>query len=224
VAQVVLNRMRHPGYPSSICGVVYQGSERSTGCQFSFTCDGSLARVPAAWAWKRAQGVAKAALDGAVFASVGHATHYHANYVVPYWADSLDKAAQIGRHIFYRFKGSLGSSRAFSQRYSGSEPLPPPAPTSVISEDVQIDSEIVAPPMPDPGGLKVFEGELIVTATTEAPLADTMAGSLLGDDGKPERRTTRSKTPEKSSCQATNDNIRLKPLGTAEMQSSAAGC
>jgi hypothetical protein len=58
--------------------------------------------------------------------------------------------------------------------------------------------------MPDPGGLKVFEGELIVTATTEAPLADTMAGSLLGDDGKPERRTTRSKTPEKSSCQATN--------------------
>ena len=42
VAQVVLNRVRHPAFPASICGVVYQGSTRPTGCQFTFTCDGSL--------------------------------------------------------------------------------------------------------------------------------------------------------------------------------------
>ncbi|MFN5901342.1 MAG: cell wall hydrolase, partial [Novosphingobium sp.] len=45
VAQVVLNRVAHPSYPNTVCGVVYQGSERTTGCQFSFTCDGSLAKA-----------------------------------------------------------------------------------------------------------------------------------------------------------------------------------
>ena len=46
VAQVVLNRVRHPAFPASVCGVVYEGSTRATGCQFTFTCDGSLARAP----------------------------------------------------------------------------------------------------------------------------------------------------------------------------------
>ena len=97
VAQVVLNRVRHPAFPKSVCGVVYQGSERTTGCQFSFTCDGSLARIPARTAWGSARQVAQSALSGWVERSVGTATHYHANYVVPYWASSLDKIVQIGR-------------------------------------------------------------------------------------------------------------------------------
>jgi spore germination cell wall hydrolase CwlJ-like protein len=108
VAQVVLNRMRHPAYPASICAVVYQGSERPTGCQFSFTCDGSLYQQPMRSYWNRASQVAQAALRGYVHAPVGHATHYHADYVMPYWAPTLVKNAVIGTHIFYRWPGGWG--------------------------------------------------------------------------------------------------------------------
>ena len=83
VAQVVLNRVRHPAYPKSICGVVYQGSARPTGCQFTFTCDGALRWTPQAALWKQAQDVAKRALAGFVDKDVGSATHYHAAYVSP---------------------------------------------------------------------------------------------------------------------------------------------
>lgn len=115
VVQVILNRVRHPAFPKSICGVVYQGSERKTGCQFTFTCDGSLARQPVRDRWEQARLIAIGAISGAVEPSVGMATHYHANYVLPYWAPSLDKISQIGTHIFYRWKGSWGKRRAFSQ-------------------------------------------------------------------------------------------------------------
>ncbi|MDZ7587989.1 MAG: cell wall hydrolase [Parasphingorhabdus sp.] len=66
VAQVVLNRVRHPAYPRTVCGVVYQGSERRTGCQFTFTCDGSLRRTPSAFFWERARRVAADALAGRI--------------------------------------------------------------------------------------------------------------------------------------------------------------
>ena len=122
VAQVVLNRLHHPGFPSTVCGVVYQGGDRVTGCQFSFVCDGSMQRIPSAWLWARSREIAEEALSGKVYAPVGHATHYHADYVLPYWADSLDKSAQLGHHIFYRLRSIFGEGRAFSQRYAGSEP------------------------------------------------------------------------------------------------------
>lgn len=124
VAQVVLNRMRHPAYPKSVCGVVYQGSERQTGCQFSFTCDGSLLRQPMARPWREAQDVARAALAGYVEKSVGTATHYHADYVLPKWAFNLAKIEQLGRHIFYRFNAGWGRPQALSGRYSGFEAIP----------------------------------------------------------------------------------------------------
>ena len=122
VAQVVLNRVRHPAFPSSVCGVVYEGSTRATGCQFTFTCDGSLARRPSTALWERARQIASAALGGTVFNPVGNATHYHAEYVVPYWASSLTKNAVVGAHIFYRWAGGWGRPAAFSQRYAQSEP------------------------------------------------------------------------------------------------------
>lgn len=119
VAQVVLNRVRHPAFPKSICGVVYQGMERSTGCQFTFTCDGSLARRPSEAGWARARRIALAALDGKVEPIVGTATHYHTDWVVPYWAPSLDKITMIGAHIFYRWKGFWGHRAAFDGAYAG---------------------------------------------------------------------------------------------------------
>lgn len=124
VAQVVLNRVKHPAYPNSVCGVVYQGAERRTGCQFSFTCDGALLRGPAAAPWREAEAVALAALGGYTERSVGTATHYHADYVLPKWAFTLGKITQIGRHIFYRFGGSSGTAAAFSDRYAGLERIP----------------------------------------------------------------------------------------------------
>jgi spore germination cell wall hydrolase CwlJ-like protein len=122
VAQVVLNRVRHPAFPSTVCGVVYQGSTRVTGCQFTFTCDGSLERQPARDGWARARRIAQEALNGAVFAPVGLATHYHANYVLPYWASSLAKNAVVGAHLFYRWAGSWGKPAAFTQKYARQEP------------------------------------------------------------------------------------------------------
>jgi hypothetical protein len=121
VAQVVLNRVRHPAFPNSVCGVVYDGSSRSTGCQFSFTCDGSLRRQPSAAAWAAAEQVAREALSGQVARSVGTATHYHANYVAPYWAPRLTKLREIGAHIFYTWPGAWGRTAAFSSHYAGVE-------------------------------------------------------------------------------------------------------
>lgn len=127
VAQVIINRMRHPTYPNSICGVIYQGSERQTGCQFSYSCDGSMTRIPARAAWLRGQRVAMQALAGYVFTPVGMATHYHATYVYPYWAPSLNFIGTIGAHRFYSWKGSAGRPSAFFARHNG-EPLPGPKP------------------------------------------------------------------------------------------------
>jgi hypothetical protein len=123
VAQVILNRVRDLNYANSICGVVFEGAERTTGCQFSFTCDGALAQPPVSWAWNRARVVAERTLAGHVSARVGTATHYHADYVHPWWAPTLNKLTQIGAHIFYRWKGVYGEPAAFRQPYAGREPL-----------------------------------------------------------------------------------------------------
>lgn len=123
VAQVVLNRVRHPAFPKTICGVVFQGQERRTGCQFTFTCDGALARTPSPVAWARARGIAKAAIGGAVFRQVGLATHYHTDWVVPYWSASLDKTTKVGTHLFFRWAGWWGTPSAFQQAANGVEPM-----------------------------------------------------------------------------------------------------
>lgn len=132
VAQVVLNRLRHPAYPASVCGVVYQGPMRpGGGCQFTFTCDGSLGRAAAGEHWLRARRIAAEALAGSVYAPVGHSTHYHTTAVLPFWAPKLIKSAIIGSHIFYRLPGTLGAPSEFRQAYAGSEPLPVPGRSMV---------------------------------------------------------------------------------------------
>ena len=125
VAQVVLNRMRHPAYPKSVCGVVYQRNSTPV-CQFSFVCDGALYRQPSVEAWRQARDIAAAALAGYVEQAVGSATHYHADYVAPRWAPMLAKVAKLGAHIFYRWPGSWGLPAAFTGRYIG-EPSDPAA-------------------------------------------------------------------------------------------------
>lgn len=105
VAQVVLNRVKSGLYPSSICGVVYQNRHRHLACQFTFACEGKALRTTDTVSWERAKRVASAVLEGKTYlADVGGATHYHANYVRPYWARRLKKMDVIGRHIFYKLK------------------------------------------------------------------------------------------------------------------------
>jgi len=105
VAQVILNRVRHPAYPKTICNVVYQGADRRTGCQFSFTCSGVMGRRVESRAWKQAKNVAEAALNGYVAKSVGSSTHFHTLGVHPVWRHRMDHIATVGNHAFYQFPG-----------------------------------------------------------------------------------------------------------------------
>jgi len=127
VAQVVLNRVRHPAYPKSVCGVVYQGSNRNSGCQFSFTCNRHVLGRRNAAAWDRARTIASGALSGQVFGTVGNATHFHTTAVNPNWRHSLVRVAQVGDHLFYRFSGRAGSRAAFAyagRPYTASDSTP----------------------------------------------------------------------------------------------------
>jgi hypothetical protein len=211
---VVINRMRHAGYPKSICGVVYQGSGRTTGCQFSFTCDGSLGRPPNPDVWADAQFVARQALSGAVEPSIGVSTHYHADYVAPYWAPTLVKLAQIGLHIFYRWTGPQGELAAFNGRYAGGEAnltaailqsddvrapnLPPgavvaaaPAPRVVqLTQDGQIRSYVVSDtPMALGGGSTVgTAGMGVLTPSRRRPTREEVAAINAALAGLPEAK------------------------------------
>lgn len=193
VAQVVLNRVRHPAFPHSVCGVVYQGSELSTGCQFSFTCDGSLARVPSTAGWTRARRSALAALSGWVEPAVGLSTHYHAAYVLPYWASSLDKVLTVGTHIFYSMRGGLGSSRAFTARYNlAGEAIPTAlaatSPLDVLPDGTEQSAKVplTAPVIPAAPSLLAEDRR----AAGNRPLAETgrlaeaPAPSLRADESR----------------------------------------
>jgi spore germination cell wall hydrolase CwlJ-like protein len=174
VAQVVLNRMRHPAFPKSICGVVYQGAGSGV-CQFTFVCDGALYRAPARDAWLQAEAIARAALAGYVETRVGEATHYHADYVAPRWAPMLSKVAQIGQHIFYRWPGAWGQPASFTGRYIGEprDPLSmrPPPPSINPAEPLDAIAAVNGP---------VTDGTLLKHAPDDVGgLLDTSKGWTL---------------------------------------------
>jgi hypothetical protein len=126
VAQVIINRARHPSFPNTICGVVFQGSQRAGVCQFTFSCDGAMARAPSKPQWLRASRIASAALGGYVFPGVGLATHYHTTAIWPRWGKSLVMTNIVGAHIFHRWRGRWGMPDAFRAPYLGREPVPGP--------------------------------------------------------------------------------------------------
>lgn len=143
VAEVVLNRLHNPAFPKTVCGVVFQGSTRRTGCQFSFTCDGSLRKLLPGSVVAAARAVAERALEGRLIQRVAGATHYHADYVSPYWAPSLVKVGAIGRHIFYRLPGA-GSLSVF-RPYLAKEQLP-----ATLGGESARGSPVAAPAKPEP--------------------------------------------------------------------------
>lgn len=184
VAQVVLNRVRHPAFPNSVCGVVYQGSGRATGCQFSFTCDGALARSPSAAGYTQASRVAHQALAGRVYAPVGNATHYHTFRVWPAWGKSLVMTAAVGAHFFHRWKGYWGTPQAFGSSYSGVEPaIAPWAPLAIEASHVPV------PPPADVATSAKLPPPVIEPAIDQPPV--TLPPSTIldrwKDTGKPLR-------------------------------------
>ncbi|WP_298092640.1 cell wall hydrolase [uncultured Sphingomonas sp.] len=181
VAQVVLNRVRHPAFPATVCGVVYQGSAHA-GCQFSFACDGALGRAPSAGGWARAARAAAGALAGGVFAGVGLATHYHTYAVSPSWARSLVMTDVVGAHFFHRWKGYWGTAAAFTQRYAGAEPTPGVAATvAAIAGDAAMPV-----PVPMPFEVPPLPGATPVTAAPALPGPRAAAASVPpGEDRLP---------------------------------------
>lgn len=191
VAQVVLNRVRHPAFPGTVCGVVYQGSEKS-GCQFSFACDGALARAPAPAAWSRAARIAAAALNGYVFAGVGLATHYHTYAVTPSWNRTLVMTDAVGAHFFHRWKGYWGTASAFVQRYRGHEPVPGPHAVAAVVAKVPVATAapmaasampVVATPRMEAQPAHAGSGEPIVMPVP----AESQVLERWKDSGKPIR-------------------------------------
>ncbi|MBB4608129.1 cell wall hydrolase [Sphingomonas yabuuchiae] len=210
VAQVVLNRARHPAFPATVCGVVYQGIERAH-CQFSFACDGALSRTPAIAGWSRAAQVAAAALSGGVYAPVGLATHYHTFAVAPAWNRAMVMTDMVGAHLFHRWKGYWGTAAAMSRAYAGGEVLPvlpsTPAPETA-SSDVLPPAPATLPAPPLPGATPAPARPAITRETpTPAPpretgISDRLAtsGQILDkwkDSGRPIERpdTPRSNVP-----------------------------
>jgi spore germination cell wall hydrolase CwlJ-like protein len=105
VAQVVLNRVRSGIFPANVCGVVYQDRNRPFACQFSFACEGKSLRVEEPGPWAVAVRIAKEVAGGVNYnPQVADAVNYHANYVMPYWAHTLQRVDRIGHHIFYRLR------------------------------------------------------------------------------------------------------------------------
>lgn len=102
VAEVIINRVKSQRYPASVCGVVFQNDHLRNRCQFSFACDGASDDPPSTGAWRQARVIAFYLTTDERLSLTQSATHYHADYVEPYWAQSLVKTVQIGRHIFYR--------------------------------------------------------------------------------------------------------------------------
>ena len=191
VAQPVINRLRHPSFPKTVCGVVFQGSQRAGVCQFTFSCDGAMARAPERRNWLRASRIASAALGGYVFPKVGLATHYHTQAIWPRWGKSLVMTNIVGAHIFHRWRGRWGMPDAFRAPYLGREPVPGPylpvaqqlailrggavAPTGLLPDG---SSALSAPlpnvaPAPIPGAMTPSAAPAAPPLTSPPPLAYT---------------------------------------------------
>ena len=191
VAQTVLNRVRHPSFPNTVCGVVFQGSQRAGVCQFTFSCDGAMARAPSKPNWLRASRVASAALGGTVFPKVGLATHYHTQAIWPRWGKSLVMTNIVGAHIFHRWRGRWGMPDAFRAPYLGREPVPGPylpvgaAATGLLPEG----SGTVEPlpnvaPAPIPSAMAAQDRGIGTPAAPAAAPAQTYTDPRLNQSGQ----------------------------------------
>jgi spore germination cell wall hydrolase CwlJ-like protein len=159
VAQVILNRVRSPIFPQTICGVVYQGQMRK-GCQFSFACDGHTDNPRDNAQWALAQDLSNRTMAGELWLpEVGYSTFYHANYVYPRWASKMNKIDKIGRHIFYKKRNE--------------EPYVVEASAEPTEADSESDGYLIAPTLSLASAVSAVTGS--VSAVTDSVSA--VAGS-----------------------------------------------
>lgn len=102
VGEVIMNRVDNARFPSTLCGVINQGTGRKFACQFTYTCDGAAEQIHEPAAWAKVGKVARLLMDGAPRTLTGGATHYHTRAVNPRWARVFPRTATIGAHHFYR--------------------------------------------------------------------------------------------------------------------------
>jgi len=203
VAQVIVNRVRNPNYPKSICAVVYQGASQH-GCQFSFACDNISDEPARNAAWRRARSVAEAALNGYVMKGVGSATSFHTVDVHPVWAATMQRVAVIGSHIFYQLRGhnvQLASADAV-------QPSARPAVTTGANPDdssrtallnalsrSQTTAQAAARPVTASAQVDGHAAEQVVTALTgEKPARET--AKEAGTKSLPARDTVKPAAPQ----------------------------
>lgn len=162
VAQVVMNRVKHPAFPKTVCAVVFQGAGRV--CQFSFACDGSMKQRRETLAWSRARDIAARALSGALRAEIGSATHFHTTAVSPAWAPQMLRVANVGTHVFYRFSPYRLRST-------------PAARPMVEHAVLTADASGAAPEL------------RLLPALVEKAVADSLAPASISEDGAPAAAT-----------------------------------
>lgn len=105
VARVILNRVSDQRYPSTICGVVFQGQKTMDRCQFQFACDGLSDRPHDAAAWDMANRIAYMVRENWLPDPVGDAKYFHSVAVgKPDWARRMVQTARLGSHLFYTEK------------------------------------------------------------------------------------------------------------------------
>ena len=110
VGYVTMNRVADPRYPDTICGVVHQAKYHGwdlvnpikNRCQFSWYCDGLSDNPQDGKAMLESVILAQHIIAGTVTDISEGATHYHATYVNPYWADDMTVVLEVGQHIFYK--------------------------------------------------------------------------------------------------------------------------
>lgn len=176
VAEVVMNRVRDPRFPKTVCAVVYQGHYRDTGCQFTFTCDGSLGSKPKGVAWDRARAVALHVLLGLAKPVTNKATHYHTDYVNPYWKAGMVETEVIGTHIFYRFpktNAEWTTARIALEAQELRERIPDPA---LIAVDADAPADPVA---------TVVTAPLITVSVQPAQLPSALVPATEVADARP---------------------------------------
>jgi hypothetical protein len=190
VGEVIMNRVRSKHYPGSVCGVVYQGSHRATGCQFTFTCDGSLNRRPRGRGWERAQHVATLVMQGYTRPVTQRATHYHTREINPIWSSGLVQTANIGSHVFYRFPNrveapayqqALARRRgAIARRASPAELIPAASEAALSAEEqeaVRIEGALVTPE-------DESETAVVATEASAAPLQAPAAPAAAAENAE----------------------------------------
>jgi spore germination cell wall hydrolase CwlJ-like protein len=104
IANVVMNRLGHEGFPNTICKIVMQGREQGA-CQFSWWCDGRSDDAKEDESYAIAKEIARKALNRQLTDRTGGALYFHQRKATPSWSAEYIKTVEVGEHIFYKPHG-----------------------------------------------------------------------------------------------------------------------